>query len=105
MEIIETLLFTKRINDLLSDDEYRELQWTLVVNPLAGQAIPGGNGLRKIRWAFSGYGKRGGLRIIYYCLLRYEKIYLLLPYLKSEQEDLTRKQLNLLSNYIKEGVL
>jgi mRNA-degrading endonuclease RelE of RelBE toxin-antitoxin system len=105
MEIIETLIFTKRIVDILTDDQYRELQWTLITTPAAGLVIPGGNGLRKLRWAIPGGGKSGGLRIIYYCLMEDEKIVLILPYKKTEQEDLTRRQLKMLSDYVKDGVL
>lgn len=105
MRIIETPVFTKRITDVLADDEYRELQWTLLINPEAGKLIPGANGLRKLRWGVSGRGKRGGLRIIYYVYLDDEIIYMLLPYKKSDQEDLTRTQLKILSAYVREGVL
>ena len=34
-----------------------------------------------------------------------EKIYMLLPYKKSEQEDLTKEQMKILKEYVKEGVL
>ena len=105
MEIIETPIFTKKIKDILSDDEYRRLQWALVVNPEAGPAIPAGRGLRKLRWAISGRGKRGGVRIIYYWYRQDEKIYMLFPYKKSEQEDLTKEQMKILIGYIKEGVI
>jgi len=27
--------------------------------------VPGGGGIRKLRWAAEGRGKRGGLRVIY----------------------------------------
>lgn len=105
MVIIETPIFTKKISDILSDEEYSELQWALLINPQAGKVVPGGAGLRKLRWAVSGKGKRGGLRIIYYLYLEDEEIYMLLPYRKSEQEDLTKDQIKILSDYVKEGVL
>jgi hypothetical protein len=105
MEIIETPIFTRKIKGILSDYEYSALQWTLVINPEAGQLIPGGHGLRKLRWAVSGKGKRGGLRVIYYWYCRGELIYMLLAYKKSEQEDLTSEQLKILVEYVKGGVL
>ncbi len=105
MEIIETPIFTRKIKDILSDDEYRELQWALVINPEVGVLIPEGKGLRKMRWAVSGRGKRGGLRIIYYWYTQDEKIYMLIPYRKSEREDLTTKQMKILIEYVKDGVI
>jgi hypothetical protein len=105
VEIIETPVFTKRIKGLLSDDEYSKLQGALVVNPAAGAVIPGSNGIRKLRWFASGRGKRGGLRIIYYWYARSELIYMLFSYKKSEQDDLTKEQIKILSEYVKEGVL
>ncbi len=105
MEIIETHIFTKRIKGVLSDDEYHRLQWELVTNPEAGPLIPGGRGLRKLKWAILGKGKRGGLRIIYYWYTQDEKIYMLFPYKKSEQSDLTKEQLKILIDYVKEGVI
>ncbi|MBP9854448.1 MAG: type II toxin-antitoxin system RelE/ParE family toxin [Candidatus Omnitrophica bacterium] len=105
MEIIETPIFTKKITSVLSDGEYKDLQWALVVNPEAGAVIPGCGGLRKLRWAIPGAGKRGGLRIIYYVYSEGEKMYLLFSYKKSEQEDLTKEQLKILSEYVKRGVL
>lgn len=105
MEIIETPIFTRRIVNVLSDDEYGNLQWALVINPEAGAIIPGGGGLRKLRWAVSGRGKRGGLRVIYYWYTQEEKIYMLLPYKKSGRDDLTSEQIKILKDYVKDGVL
>ncbi len=50
----------------MSDDEYRELQEALIRNPEAGAVIVGSGGIRKLRWAAPGRGKRGGYRVIYY---------------------------------------
>ena len=57
MLIIETAIFTKRVNELLDDEQYRLLQWILVKAPDSGKIIPGSGGLRKLRWAGSGRGK------------------------------------------------
>lgn len=65
MILVETSAFTRRVTQLLPDDEYRELQASLVEDPEKGAFIPGSGGLRKVRWGSSGRGKRGGSRIIY----------------------------------------
>lgn len=92
MIFIETSFFTKRLAEILSDDDYRALQTHLAQHPLAGDVIVGTGGLRKIRWAASGRGKRGGARVIYYHLDQASQILLLLIYAKNEQDDLTPDQ-------------
>jgi hypothetical protein len=52
--------------DYLNDDEYRLLQATLMANPATGNLIRGSGGIRKIRWAAAGTGKRSGIRVLYY---------------------------------------
>jgi mRNA-degrading endonuclease RelE of RelBE toxin-antitoxin system len=104
MVIIETPLFTKLIQDMLPDEDYRLLQQTLLLRPEAGVLIRGGGGLRKIRWNLPGSGKRGGLRIIYYWDVPGETIYMLLPYKKSRQDDLTPAHLKVLRDLVKEGL-
>ena len=54
MVIIETSVFTRQVRELLSDEEYRELQIALVNRPHAGSVIKGSGGLRKVRWAVKG---------------------------------------------------
>ena len=105
MLFVETPLFTKLIADFLPDEHYRLLQETLIIRPEAGDLIRGEGGLRKIRWSLPGRGKRGGLRIIYYWDVAEERIYLLLPYPKNQQEDLTPAQLKLLRQLVKEWLI
>ena len=93
MVIIETPIFTRRIQELIPDEEYRLLQIHLVNRPDAGRTVPGSGGLRKLRWSAGGHGKRGGIRVIYYWLLPRDAILLLYAYPKSEQDDLTVEQL------------
>lgn len=51
-----------------SEDDKRELIDFLAEDPMAGDLIPGTGGVRKLRFATSGRGKRGGARVIYYYL-------------------------------------
>ena len=53
----------------LDDDAYAQLQAALNRNPESGVVVPGSGGVRKLRWAAEGKGKRGGLRVIYYLRL------------------------------------
>jgi len=66
MKFIETSIFTKQAKSLLQEEEYRQLQNRILVNPEIGKIIPHSGGLRKMRFAKPGMGKRGGLRVIYY---------------------------------------
>jgi len=98
--IIETPIFTRRIQDVLGDDEYRLLQAQLVQNPGAGKIVPGSGGLRKLRWAAGGHGKRGGIRVIYYWFVSQEVVLMLFAYPKNEQDDLTPTQLKQLKKIV-----
>ena len=102
MVIIETSIFTRQVQELLSDEEYRELQIALVQRPNAGAVMAGSGGLRKLRWATKGKGKRGGSRVIYYWAVTQDQLLMLFIYRKSEQEDLTREQLKTLKKIIEE---
>lgn len=68
------------------------MDW-LAGRPDAGKVIPGSGGLRKVRWAARGHGKRGGARVIYFWWTADDKILLLDIYAKGEQEDLTADEI------------
>ena len=70
MRFVETHVFTAAIRRHLDDERYRQLQIALMLRPEQGSVIQGSGGLRKVRWATPGAGKRGGLRVIYF--VRYQ---------------------------------
>jgi mRNA-degrading endonuclease RelE of RelBE toxin-antitoxin system len=102
MVIVETSIFTRQVQELLTDDEYRELQKALVNRPDAGSLIVGSRGLRKIRWAKQGSGKRGGVRVIYYWAVSQERILMLFMYPKGQRDDLTPVQIKILRQIVEE---
>ena len=80
---VETPLFTRLVQECLSDDEYARLQQALMVDPQIGDVIPGSGGVRKMRWRVAGRGKRGGIRVIYFLRLMQGQIWLLTLYAKN----------------------
>ncbi len=89
---VESTIFEKYRDEYLSDEEYRLFQAELMLNPKQGDVIQGTGGLRKIRVASKGKGKRGGSRIIYYFLDEKRRFYLLTIYGKNEMSDLNANQ-------------
>ena len=85
---IETQLFSRLVQEYLTDEDYRRLQDELIQNPEAGSVIRGSGGVRKIRCASEGCGKRGGYRAIYF--VRHPKgiIWMLTIYPKSETDSI-----------------
>ncbi len=102
MVILETAAFTRRTLALLADESYRELQNALLERPQLGDLISGSGGIRKLRWALPGRGKRGGVRILYYWITARDQIFMLTAYPKSARGDLTKRQLALLRKTVEE---
>ena len=69
---VETALFTRLVEQYLSDDEYLKLQLALAENPERGPLIPGS----------------GGFRIIYYLRLRSGVIWMLTMYPKNVSDSI-----------------
>lgn len=90
----ESPTFTKTVQQILREDDYFALQDLLIDRPDAGDVIPGSKGLRKIRVASGGKGKRGGSRVIYYWYVEPEKIQFCRIYEKSNQASLSRNEID-----------
>ena len=94
----ETEKFVRQATKILGEEVINELQLHLCEYPDDGAIIRTSNGIRKIRWAASGRGKRGGARIIYYYAVSKERILLLDIYAKNEKADLTDDELKILKD-------
>jgi hypothetical protein len=100
MIFVETPIFARQVQDLLSEELYRELQEDLRKHPDAGSKIKGSGGLRKLRWGIEGQGKSGGVRIIYYWVVTQDRIFMVHMYPKSKQDDLSSEQLKALKKTV-----
>ena len=63
--VLQLPKFKAEATELIGPDGIEELAIYLIDHPDAGDPIPGGGGVRKLRWAAKGKGKRGGARIVY----------------------------------------
>ncbi|HEY7158923.1 MAG TPA: type II toxin-antitoxin system RelE/ParE family toxin [Gemmataceae bacterium] len=97
---IETKLFTRLVQDYLTDDEYQELQAMLIEHPEAGDVIPSSGGVRKLRWRAAGRGKRGGYRLIYYVKRARNVIWMLTLYPKNVAENISADVLRAIRNEV-----
>ena len=91
MTVVETEEFLRTSKPLMSDSE-RELVAFLGANPEAGEIIRESGGVRKVRWALKGTGKRGGARVIYYYHSARLPLFLLSAYAKSRKADLSQAE-------------
>ncbi|NRB42079.1 MAG: type II toxin-antitoxin system RelE/ParE family toxin [Pseudomonadales bacterium] len=93
MVFIETSLFTRLLPSYLSDDDYAGLQSYLLQKPETGRIVRGSGGVRKVRWAPSGKGKSGGIRVIYYWKKSEHEMWMLTLYSKSERATISSHEL------------
>ena len=75
--------------EIWSEAEIDALIAAIAENTHQGDLIPGTGGLRKLRWARAGMGKRGGARVITYAIDQHEKVWLLTAYTKAALDNLS----------------
>src|SRR5262249_23038614 len=100
---IETKLFTRLVQEYLTDDEYQELQKFLIEQPEAGAVVRGSGRVRKLRWRAPGRGKRGGHRVIYYPKLEQGVIWMLTLYPKNVKDTIPAHVLREIRNEVENG--
>ena len=99
---IEVPLFSRRWKEIgLGDAELLALQVLLLKDPAAGPVIEGSGGIRKVRFAIEHRGKSSGIRVCYTDFAEYEVIYLITAFEKSEKENLSQEEKNVLKKLVK----
>jgi hypothetical protein len=106
--VAETPLFVRQAEKVWNDEEREAFVTFIAANPEVGDVIPDTGGVRKVRWARAGSGKRGGTRVIYFYHDANRPLYLLLVYAKARRENLSsdekrdvRKLVAILKNKVK----
>ena len=87
--VAETPLFVRQANVVWDEAEREAFVEFIAANPEVGNVIPETGGVRKIRWARAGTGKRGGARVVYFYHDPNRPLYLLMVYAKAQRENLT----------------
>ena len=100
MCVVETGEFLKHAKSLMADGGRAELVAFIGANPEAGEIIPESGGLRKIRWALEGMGKRGGARVIYYYHSERLPVFLLSAYAKNRKANLSKAERNAMKRLV-----
>ena len=86
--VAETPIFSREADRILGEKLRQRLIEFLGLNPEAGAVVPGAGGVRKLRWAVPGGGKRGGARVIYNFHDETLPLLALDIYAKSEKTDI-----------------
>ncbi len=90
--IVEIPPFGRLAAACMTESELDEFKYFIATNPAAGDRIRGTGGIRKVRWATGGKGKRGGVRVIYYYHSDEVPLFLLSAYPKARKDSLGAKE-------------
>lgn len=101
LTVVETRSFIGAAKECMTDAERFDAITMIADNPECGDLIPGGGGIRKVRFVIGGQGKRGGVRIIYYFHNPTVPVFLLTVFAKNERSNLARAELNQLAEAAK----
>jgi mRNA-degrading endonuclease RelE of RelBE toxin-antitoxin system len=100
IQFVEGSLFSKKLLQVATDEEFQVLQRELRADPEKGDVIKGAGGARKVRMALGGRGKSGGARVIYYVRVSRDRIYLLDIYRKGDKSDLSPQERKALAELV-----
>ncbi len=98
--VVETAEFQRQASTVFSAEEVKDLITHLAYHPTAGSVMRGTGGVRKLRWAASGRGKRGGARVIYFYHNDTLPVFLFSTFAKADRSDLSQAQRNQLKGIV-----
>lgn len=104
VSVTEFAAYQRRADELLTEAEQDAVIDLIAYEPTCGNLIPGTGGLRKLRVALGGGGKRGGARIIYYFYNENFPVLLLALYAKNEKADMKAAEKRKLTGLVAEIV-
>jgi hypothetical protein len=105
VEFVYLPIFEKRAEEIgFTESDALELEVILANEPDAGDVIPGGAGLRKVRCALAGRGKSSGARVIYFYRTSNSTILLFSVFAKNEGSDVLKSYLKFLVQIVKKEI-
>jgi hypothetical protein len=102
--VVETPSYIADAERLFSPDEQKAIVDRLAANPVCGVIVPGGGGVRKVRFGFGGRGKSGGARIIYLFGGEDLPVFMLAAFAKNEKADLSVSERNALGRMVNDMI-
>ena len=100
MTVVETVRFLRDAENLMPESDRARLVEFVGANPESGDVIPETGGVRKLRWALPGGGKRGGARVIYFFQSERLPVFLLAIYGKNEKANLSKAERNAMARVV-----
>lgn len=90
--------FERTMGGLLTDTAMQVVENELLTDPRRGDVILDTNGVRKMRVALPGRGKRGGGRITYLYVETKDRVYFILAYAKNVKGNTTPAEIKTLAS-------
>jgi hypothetical protein len=98
--VVETPSYLADAERLFSPEERMAIVDRLATDPTCGVIIPGGRGVRKVRFAFGARGKSGGARIIYLFSGEGLPVFVLAAFAKNEKANISPAERNALAKMV-----
>jgi RelE toxin of RelE / RelB toxin-antitoxin system len=98
--VVDTPSYLADAERLFSLEERKAIVDRLASDPTCGVVIPGGGGIRKVRFGFGARGKSGGARIVYLFSGTDLPVFILAVFAKNEKANLSAAERNALGKMV-----